>query len=298
MMDSVANLDRYLSRLRPSLLKEREISFNMIDLATIPPDQIYSELMFPVSLAETKSAVFHNMIPIDSRVLEPGTTLWRGRKLAPDDHIVPLREMRTVADAWEPPAANVNSAGRLNKLGESLLYTTYGDPSAVPDEIRVADDEWFSLIKYKVVKRTTLTGIGLSPSTEHLSAAAAAGANAVAGYFQRQYSRKIRTSDGSQYALSELIAKYNFDLPPDVHHGWIYRSVEHSHSLNITFRPPEAHLRLELAGVCICKADRTAEQTMFKAVAFSSSIPSNEQFQWHSYDSPLQHKYFPEFSDS
>lgn len=289
-------LDEFFTQVNPDRIKVREAEFERLNLSTMTPDEVYSELMFVISLEETRSLSTHLTLPTDSRLLTPGDTLWRGRNLGLDDHVLPLQGMNSVADAWEAPSIKVKSAGRLNKEGESLLYASYRSPLAVPNEIRVGDNEYFSLMKYRLVDEVRLTAIGLPIPTEHLSDSASLGAEAISGFFGRQFSRKARVKDGNQYQLSELIAKYNYDLPPEVHHGWIYPSVELPGAFNVTLRPEEAHMRTMLVGVCICKAFRSAEGLKLSGLAYSDGADDGGGFKWHRQGSSTQVEMFPEFS--
>jgi len=259
------------------------------------PDEIYAELMFVISLNGERAQPMQAMLPTETYTLEVGAILWRGRSLNQDDHILPLRGMNSVSDAWEPPSDKVKSAGRLNKPGESLLYTSYNTPLAVPDEIRVQDNVYFSLMKYQVTEKISLTGIGIPITTDHLTPEAAKGADAISKFLGRQFSRKNTSKDGVRYQLAELIAKYNYDLPPAFHHGWIYPSVERDGAWNVTLRPAEAHAKLTLTGISICKADRQKDEVLFSGVAYTDGREVDGQFTWSKQGSPLQIDLFPEF---
>lgn len=289
-------LDEYFAQVNPDRIRAREAEFERLDLSVMTPEEVYSELMFVISLAETRCSSTYTMLPTDSRLITPGTLLWRGRALDTDDHVLPLRDMNSIADAWEAPSLKIKSAGRLNKVGESLLYASYDNPLAVPDEIRVGDNEYFSLMKYQTFEEVRLTAIGLPVPVEHLSDSASLGAEVISGFFGRQFSRKARTKDGVQYHLSELIAKYNYDLPPEIHHGWIYPSVEFPGALNVTLRPEEAHLRMALVGICICKAFRSTEGLKLSGFCYSDGMDDGRGFKWYQQGSPVQLELFPEFS--
>lgn len=288
--------NKYFAQVNPDRIRAREAEFELLDLSLMTPFEVYSELMFVISLAETRSSPMASMLLIDSRVILPGTMLWRGRNLAADDHVLPLKGMNSVADAWEAPPSKVQAAGRLNKAGESLLYGSYGSPFAVPDEIRVGNNEYFSLMKYEVVDEIKVTAIGLPIPTEHLSESASLGAEAISQFFGRQFSRKVRVKGGFQYQVSELIAKFNYNLPADFHHGWIYPSVEKPGELNVALRPEEAHLRIALVGVCVCKAFRSTEGSSLSGFVYSDGMDDGGGFRWYQQGSPVQRELFPEFS--
>lgn len=296
MFQGLPSSSTYFSQIDPDRVRERETEFEKLDPSTMTPEDLYSELMFVISLADSKLSSTHFMLPTDSRILPRNTTLWRGRTLDADDHSLPLRGMKKTADAWEAPAEKIASAGRLNKPGESLLYTSCNNSLAVPDEIRVGDNEYFSLIKYRVVEEVRLTAIGLPISTDHLSGSAARGAEAISGFFYRQFSRTARLNDGAQYLLSELIAKYNFDLPPEFHHGWVYPSVQRPGELNVTLQPDEAHSRIELVGICICKAFRDDDRLALTGYVYSNGSDAGGGFKWAQTGSSIQLELFPEFS--
>lgn len=286
----------YFSQIDPQRILEREQRFERLDVSKLVPNEFYKELMYVVSLRSHPDEASRDMLLTDTRKIPTGTHFWRGRKLDADDHYLPLRGMNKLSDVWEPPTKYVRSAGRLNKPGEPLLYTAYETPLSVPDEIRVEDGEWFTLIKYESTSELSLTGIGLPAPVGHLSGRAAVGAVAVSEFFGRQFTRKASLNSGETYLISELVAKNNFDLPPAFHQGWIYPSVERTGALNATFRPGDARANLSFSGVAICRAYREEGRIGIYGHLFSPGAFDGNDFAWHSNGSDFQEAAFPEFT--
>jgi hypothetical protein len=222
-----------------------------------------------------------------------GSLFWRARRLAPEDHMFPLRGMNSVADAWEPPARFVRSAGRLNKTNESLLYTCVDTPFATPFEIRVPDGERFSLMKFRATRQVSLTGIGLPIDPNMPSPFPDASGRLTSEFFARQFSRRVDDPENGEYYLSELVAKYNYDLPPEFHDGWLYPSTQMASALNATFRPETAHRKLELFGIAICTYD--SQHGALRGQCYSDAREDHRGLTWHPQGSDIQREHFPEF---
>ena len=282
----------YWVTLDPQTILEREEKFNQLNYSELTADELYRELIYVVSSDEYPdgySSIMHLFNTLDTRYF-----LWRGRLLYNEED--PTSQIRKISDFWEPPEKYVCSAGRLNKPNESLLYTTM-NLRAVPAELRAEDGAKILLIKYHVRKPITLTRIGL-PLTDIAfdRSGALENAKAVTDFFSRQFVKKVELSDGREYVLSELIAKYNYDLPPEVQHGWVYPSVEFPGAHNVTLRPKVAHQHLEVAGATIGSAILKESNYILKKELFSDGKIHNKKFEWHEKASLVQKMYFPEFS--
>ncbi|NQD89549.1 hypothetical protein HP499_17330 [Paenarthrobacter sp. CM16] len=225
-----------------------------------------------------------------------GTTFYRIRALQPNDHILPLRDMRVAADAWEPPASVVK-AQRLNVAGESLLYTTPGDASVVVAETRMPPSTLFSLIRYSSRTPINVTVIGGEPglmgltSEQHLKLAM------LMNFLEHEFTRDVGIGTEYLYIASEIIAKDYFDLPPEVQDAWCYPSVASRPAVNVAFRPAVARTKLALEGVSIARWSPTDDGISLHGLAFAEAPVGSAEFRWHTHGTPVQEAIFPEFVD-
>lgn len=216
-----------------------------------------------------------------------GTFFWRCRAFDDEAELKPAFTSHT--GAWEPPAAARPSAGRVNRAGESLLYTCAVWPTAAPSEARVTDGAPFALMKYVAVREVTVADIRATSTFAPLSPAAQTAQAAVLKFY-----RDVFYGAGDEpgcYVLSELVAKDFFDLPNQ--DAWMYESVLARGELNVAFRADRAHDALRLVGVALQRSrdPRGVSAHTFGAVDGAS-------FVWGPMGSPQQLDAFADFLSS
>jgi len=221
------------------------------------------------------------------------TPFFRIRKL--DSSLISNDNLRVYSDFWEPPESCVKTLGRLNKKGESLLYVTPEDPHVPLKELRVTEGEYYALIKYiasKPVKVNIIGGqynynaLGITDNTVILN-------NDLLNDFLRdEFSRDVGVGTEYLYKISEIIAKWYFDLPPEVvQDAWAYSSVQDKAKYNVCFRPNIAHKILELQGALICKKDKTDD---IKVHCIALCSDKDKPVEFYPLGSEQQKKIFPE----
>lgn len=76
-------------------------------------------------------------------------------------------------------------------------------------------------------------------------------------FLKDEFSRDVGAGTEYLYRISEIIAKWYFDLPPrDVQDAWEYISIKDKEKYNVCFRPEIAHELLKLEGALICKKEK------------------------------------------
>lgn len=163
-----------------------------------------------------------------------GTNFFRGRWL--DD---PRTNLRTTEDVWEPHPSSVRSRGRLNTVGEPILYTSLEDPVTVVHECRFDVGDTFAVSRFEAKGSFHSTLVGEDPLTPGLTSEEITKVEVIQGFLARAFSAKTSSSDSDPYRVSRLIALEYFDLPPQLYKGWAFRSVADPGGLgwNISFRP-------------------------------------------------------------
>lgn len=283
-------MSRKFERIDPIILTRRANDFARIDLDSLGWRELHDAVVHVITPPGEDSAT----IPTATHLYPIGTTFWRARSLRPVDRVLPLRSINKISDAWEAPSEIVTNPGRLNKVGESLLYTCVDTPASVADEIGIKDKEKFLLIKYRSTTQISLTGIGTPLNTSGLTRRAAKNANLISSFLSGEFLRK-KSADNRTYKLSEALAKNFADLPPEFHHGWLYPSVATKGALNATFRAEDAHAKLELIGVAIATVSRSNTGIKYGGYCYTGCENENDDFVWYPQGSAFQRVAFPEF---
>ena len=86
------------------------------------------------------------------------TKFYRVRELK--DSLIPNGSLRILSDFWNKPADKVDNYGRLNKIGESLLYTAPINPFVAINEMKLKKNVFYALIIYKAKLDVKINVIG------------------------------------------------------------------------------------------------------------------------------------------
>lgn len=224
-----------------------------------------------------------------------GSLFYRIRRLAPDDRAFPLRGMTAEGDAWAPPAS-VTAMQRLNKAGEPLLYTTPLNFAVAIEELRVPEDEFFSLIVYRARTEVKVAQVGLGTMPPDLTAEERFKMELLNDFLEHEFTREVGRGTEHLYQISEIIAKDYFDLPPDAQDAWCYPSVAERGGYNVCFRPEQAKEKLELLGVQFSRYKREGDDLMMNVAAVAVGFGPDGVFQYHAIGSEVQRAVFPEIS--
>lgn len=166
--------------------------------------------------------------------------------------------MQTKQDFWNPPEKVVKNYGRLNKPGESLLYTS-PNPITCVNELKVKSNQIFVLIKYRAIDNIKTNIIGGDYDYDRMNIKdekAKLVHEMLNGFLREEYSREVGLGTEHLYRTSEMIAKNFFDLPPMVvQDAWVYISTFDKKTCNVCFRPNIAQKKLKLDGAVIAKTD-------------------------------------------
>lgn len=289
-MSAADNLKVILSFFDVNKFLDKIEIFRKLDLRTATDGEL-SRAIFDVLCIEFENAKmlvsFH-----DTRTIKKGTALFRVRKIAKDDNDLPLKGMSKKTDAWNPPKKVITKMGRLNKVGESLLYVSL-DPHTAVKEMKLQENDRFSLIVYDVKKDIEAVGIGLGTSYEHygLTEMEKIKARLIDRFLADEFSRDVGQGTEFLYRASEHIVKNYFELtPPDEQDAWMYPSIVSKQEYNLCFRPALAKKQLNLRGVVICEYIQGNIIGNYIAHGFND----NKIFNYYNIGSDMQKKVFPE----
>lgn len=274
----------YLRSLEIQAFKERATRFRSHNFEHMSPASITNAVL-EVLLVNGQYAQ-----TLCHTVYEPGTVFWRARSLN-FETVPPLTNMRSIADAWEPPTRWAG-AGRLNRAQEPLLYVAVNEPVGLHREARIPAGSFYALIKYEATKPINATVLQPGhPQDLDLDVESREKLLEVERFVNEELFRPV--DDEYQYKVTEVITKSLFDIPAQLQQAWVYPSVLNPRRWNAAFRPADAHTCLRLIGVVGCRPPQGADE--IEGVAFSSGRFQSGEFQWQAPGSALQAECFPEF---
>ena len=223
-----------------------------------------------------------------------GSVFYRVRRL--EGNNIPFSELKTISGFWEPPAHCVKNRQRLNKVGESLLYVTPSDPQVPLRELHIPDNEYYALIKYVARQPVKVNVIGGQYDYQQLGIfdeKAILIHELYNSFLKDEFSRDVAPGLEHLYAVSEIIAKSYFDLPPrDIQDAWAYSSVQDKNKYNVCFRPDIAHEILHLKGAAICKNI----DSQIQAYCIAATVDNTKDIQYFRMNTDIQRERFPEIT--
>ncbi len=250
----IRNIESILTKIDSSEVINKISVFRRLNINTLSDEELFTEIQRVLLTNNIFTYVTNNA------AYARGTLFFRIRKL--NSSVISEMNFKTLSDFWEPPVKYVDKKGRLNKVGESLLYTSPIDPVVPIKEVGVKDGEWYALIKYTAIKDIKVNIIG---GKYDYKAIGFRDDKAIMihelfnSFLRDEFSRYVEENTEYLYRISERIAKDYFDLPSEVQDAWCYASVQDKQKYNVCFRPEKAHDLLRLNGALICKMESDGE---------------------------------------
>ena len=195
-----------------------------------------------------------------------GTKFFRARRIHKEnDGTSTLMSMQNISSCWEPPKEIVQW-GRLNKPGEPLLYTSPRIPAVAIEELKPVSDDVFGLIIYEAIEDINVTMIGKYP-VEELDQEDLLKAKMMEDFLCHEFMRDVGKGTEYLYKISEHIAKFYFDLPPQIQDAWCYPSMTQKNYFNVCFRPDKAKEKLKFIQVEIISIKKIESDNAYKIIA-------------------------------
>ncbi|MFW2073956.1 RES domain-containing protein [Acinetobacter gerneri] len=223
----------------------------------------------------------------ESRVFKKGGEFFRARAIPDHDHIPPLKTISKVEDAWEAPSEIIKVPGRLNKIGQSILYCCPRDPFLAIDEARAAGNKRVAIIKYRSTKDILLGSLG---DYKNSDLPKDEGTELFYSFLESEFARDIQPGDEDQYKLTQSIADSYFNYPNQ--DAWYYRSVQSSEKFNLAFLPGKAKTCLELIGVMICDVSMSQDGKLC-ILSFVDFDPETGEAKYYPVNHEIRNKFLP-----
>ncbi len=279
-------MEFFLSRVDPIEVVNRISRFRSLNIQSLSDQELYQELL--------NTLLINNLfVYMTNNGTYPENSLfYRVRKLK--SSVIGEIGFSSLSDYWEPPKNCVSKYGRLNKIGESLLYTSPCNPNVAVKEMRLKENDWYALIRYSAIKEIKVNIIGGVYNYEKMKFTdkkAILIHELYNSYLRDEFSREVGEGTEYLYRVSEKIAKSFFDLPREVQDAWCYSSVQDKQQYNVCFRPDVAHELLRLDGAMICKKEKDNEIKP-RSIAIASEKTGKAEF--YQLGTEIQRKVFPE----
>lgn len=282
-------LKDFLQYVDAAHLHEKICTFRELDFKRMS----YQEVQSAITDVITFKTPYGNVgILTPMNVIYPaGSRFYRVRSLPDDDRTLPLRTMSKVADCWEPPK-DIVRLGRLNRDNESLLYTALEAFVAV-EEMKIDNNQLFSLIVYEALEPINATVIGAAPNIDGFSRDEALKVRMLQDFLKHEFIRDVGKGTEYLYRISESITKDYFDLPPDIQDAWCYPSVAKKSFYNVCFRK-DKRTKIKFIGTQISSVIRNNDNYLFQPRFIAITSEDNINLSYHKIGSEVQKKLFPE----
>lgn len=289
-VNSNHHLESPFKYISVSEIKAKISKFHQLDLRNITDNEL-GEAISEVMNIEVDGLKMHTFYPSFVNY-DTGTRFYRIRPFPLDQK--EMVQFAQIGAYWNPPIEKVTHPGRLNKIHESLLYTSTNPYTAVA-EMKIQDHQIFVLIIYETIRPIKATIIGASNNIPTLSEEDNIKFKFYNYFLREEFTKEVPHGSEYLYKVSEYIAKSYFDLPPkDVQDAWVYPSVATKGGYNICFRPDIAKESLKLVGALFCSVINFKNNPSFKCYYIATFNVENK-FAFSPYDINKIKELFPEF---
>lgn len=282
----------FLSSIKYEDIETKRERFRMLDNKGCSEDELFKAVMDIVSF-DYNGISMGVLFPCIG-TYKKGTRLYRIRKLEGNDYTIPLKILSREQDVWDAPPECVKKLGRLNGIGESLLYTSPLSKDVAVEEMRIKDNEWFVLIAYQAKRDFNVAQIGRWINQKDLSDDENLKMRMIHNILSDIFSKEVGEGTEYLYRASARIAKDYFDYPSDKQDAWCYPSVVSKKGCNVCFRPEKAREILKFVGAPICTVERLNGNYIYNCTTIAFWNEKNQSFDYYPIDSPQCRLLFPE----
>ena len=283
----------FLSRISIEEIVTKSETFHTLNVKNLTDKELFDALMNAISFDVDGSGTKICILKPRGVSYPVRTRFYKIRPLEKGDERFPYKTMSIEQDAWNAPESKC-TLGRLNKDGESLLYTSIQSPNTCVEEMGIVEGERLCLIVYEATKDVKATLVGIWQDDQTLSKEENLKMRMITNVLKDLFTRDVGKGTEFLYRVSERIAKDYYDLPRDCQDAWCYPSVAAKQGFNCCFRPDVARDVLDLIGVQICSVNRRNDTYYYKCDCILVWNKDKNVFDYHSVDSSMCRDLFPE----
>ncbi|MCI5586555.1 MAG: RES domain-containing protein [Lachnospiraceae bacterium] len=278
-------------------LKERIHIFQNMDIQSLSDKELEANIDEVLSV-KLDGGITISTILSEYSLFGIGERFYRVRKLINTN--MPNSELKNVSAYWNPPQKYVKHYGRLNKPGESLLYTAFNPYTAIC-ETNLKSGDSFVLCIYEAIKPLRFSWIGGKADYDFngiKNKKAIEFLETIRQFLVDEFTRVIPEGQESLYRITETIAKTYYASPDD--NGWRYPSIKNNFEDNICFLSQRVMYNVKLVGAIIAtfnESNETDPHEMKMSVEYVVVGPNMDKY--YPYESEKGEEYmeklFPEF---
>ena len=292
-MGAQKGIHEFLSRISIEEIVMKREKFNSHDIKKLNDEELFRALMDAISFDVDGSGMKCSFLMPRSVSYLKGTRFYKIRPLDQGDDYMPVKTMSIEQDAWNAPEDKC-TLGRLNKDGESLLYTSVQSPNTCVEEMGIKDGERFCLIVYEAQKDIKATLIGIWQDDQSLTKDENLKMRMITNVLRDLFTRDVGKGTEFLYRVSERIAKDYYDLPPESQDAWCYPSVAAKQNYNCCFRPKVAKEVLSLIGIQVCSVSRHDDSYKYRCEYILVWDKDKGGYDYYPVNSPMFHRLFSE----
>ena len=293
-MATSVSIHNFLSKIPIEDIELRRENARSFNFKRMNDEELFNAIMNAISF--NVDGIRQSVLMQRGLTYPPKTRLYRIRSLDTKDSFVPLKAMSKEQDAWNAPE-DLCRVGRINKEGESLLYTS-PSPNVCVEEMNIENGERFCLIVYESIKSIKATLIGIWEDNPDLSKEDNLKMRMITNILGDLFTKEVGKGTEHLYRVSERIAKDNFDLPRDTQDAWCYPSIDAKLGYNLCFRPDVAKELLKLIGVQVCTVKRVEDNYFYSCQVVAKWNENTNSFDYFPVNSPQCKQMFPEIQVS
>lgn len=237
-------------------LKEKIAMFTNLDIKSLSDKELEAQIDEVLSVELTGGIKVSTTLS-EYSLFHVGRRFYRVRELEGAD--MPNNRLSDVSAYWNPPSVCVKRYGRLNKPGETLLYTAL-NPYTAMCEANIKTGSPFVLCVYESIRPLRFSWIGgiANYAFNGINSRSAIDfLETIRHFLVEEFTRVVPDGDESLYRITEIIAKKYYNSPSD--NGWRYPSIKNNFEDNICFRSEHIKHNLKLVGAIVAIFNESGE---------------------------------------
>lgn len=182
---------------------------------------------------------------LESRTMMPGSIFWRSRIV--DSFKDSLKE----SEFWAPPDYCVKGPGRVNHVGQSVLYTAL-HPSTTAREVRSKSGNKLIVISYELIRGVDVAWVDRRFKNVGYSEETFKKIEKINQFI----SKNLRKIGHDAYVFSATFANH---FLPHEYAGWVFKSTIDNSGLNYCFKPNRIDAALKILKVYAFECNQDGE---------------------------------------
>lgn len=155
-----------------------------------------------------------------------------------------------VEDVWYPKPLFITKRGRLNNIGESILYAS-ADETTPYYELKATTGQSYALIEYEVIKGLNLKlmpiGLYVQFPENVLSEQGEINRKIIDQFLYTEFTKDVGEGTEYLYRISNKIINTFYDMPD--YDGYIYPSIAFKQGRNIGIKPFSADRKIKIKSI-------------------------------------------------